>query len=31
LKNSIEFSSGCSMNTPTWHASCWCLTFKPTE
>jgi hypothetical protein len=30
-KDAIEFSSGCSMNTPTWHASCWCFTAKPTE
>jgi hypothetical protein len=31
LKNAIEFSSGCLMNTPTWHASCRCLTFKSTK
>jgi hypothetical protein len=31
LKNAIEFSDGCLMNTPTWRASCRCLTSKPTE
>jgi hypothetical protein len=31
LKDAIEFSGGCSMNTPTWRASCWCFTTKPTE
>jgi hypothetical protein len=31
LRNAIEFSSGCSMNTPTWRTSCQCFTAKPTE
>jgi hypothetical protein len=31
LKDTIEFNGGCSMNTPTWRTSCWCLTSKPTE
>jgi hypothetical protein len=31
LKDAIEFSSGCSMNTPTWRASCRCFTATPTE
>jgi hypothetical protein len=31
LKDAIEFSGGCSMNTPTWLASYRCLTSKPTE
>jgi hypothetical protein len=30
-KDAIEFSGGCSMNTPTWHARCQCLTSKPTR
>jgi hypothetical protein len=30
-KDAIEFSGGCSMNTPTWRAICRCLTSKPTE
>jgi hypothetical protein len=24
LKDAIEFSGGCSMNTPTWRTSCRC-------
>jgi hypothetical protein len=31
LKDAIELSGGCSMNTPTWHASCRCFTATPTE
>jgi hypothetical protein len=31
LKDAIEFSGGCSMNTPTWRASCWCFTATRTE
>jgi hypothetical protein len=31
LSDAIEFSSGCLMNTPTWHASCRCFTAMPTE
>jgi hypothetical protein len=31
LTDAIEFSSGCSMNTPTWCARCWCFTAMPTE
>jgi hypothetical protein len=31
LKNTIKFSGGCSMNTPTWCASCQCFTTTPTE
>jgi hypothetical protein len=31
LKDDIEFSGGCSMNTPTWHASCWYFTATPTK
>jgi hypothetical protein len=31
LKDAIKFSSGCSTNTPTWHASCRCFTATPTE
>jgi hypothetical protein len=31
LKDAIEFSSGCSMDTPTWHTSCWCFTTTPIE
>jgi hypothetical protein len=30
-KDAIEFSSGCSMNSPTWRASCRCFTATPTE
>jgi hypothetical protein len=31
LRDAIEFSSGCSMNTPTWRTSYWCFTATPTE
>jgi hypothetical protein len=31
LKEAIEFSGGCSMNTPTWRANCRCFTTMPTE
>jgi hypothetical protein len=31
LNDTIEFSGGCSMNTPTWRASCRCFTATPTE
>jgi hypothetical protein len=31
LRDTIKFSSGCSMNTPTWHANCRCFTTTPTE
>jgi hypothetical protein len=31
LNNAIEFSGGCSMNTPTWCTSCRCFTVTPTE
>jgi hypothetical protein len=31
LKDAIEFFGGCSMNTPTWRASCRCFTATPTE
>jgi hypothetical protein len=31
FKDAIEFSGGCSMNTPTWRASCQCFTSTPTE
>jgi hypothetical protein len=31
LKDAIEFSSGCSINSPTWRASCRCFTTTPTE
>jgi hypothetical protein len=31
LKDAIKFSGGCSMNSPTWHASYWCFTTMPTE
>jgi hypothetical protein len=31
LKDDIEFSGGCSMNTPTWRASCRCFTATPTD
>jgi hypothetical protein len=31
LKDAIEFSGGCSMNIPTWRASCQCFTTTPTE
>jgi hypothetical protein len=31
LNDAIEFSSGCSMNTPTWRANCHCFTATPTE
>jgi hypothetical protein len=31
LSDAIEFSSGCSMNTPTWRNSCQCFTTRPTE
>jgi hypothetical protein len=31
LKDAIEFSSGCSMNTLTWRASCRCFIAMPTE
>jgi hypothetical protein len=31
LKDAIEFSGGCSMNTPTWHTSCQCFTATLTE
>jgi hypothetical protein len=31
LRDAIEFSGGCSMNTPTWRASCRCFTATPTE
>jgi hypothetical protein len=29
--DAIEFFGGCSMNTPTWHASRRCFTATPTE
>jgi hypothetical protein len=29
LRDAIEFSSGCSMNTPTWRASYRCFTTTP--
>jgi hypothetical protein len=25
LNDAIEFASGSSMRSPTWHASCWCF------
>jgi hypothetical protein len=31
LRDTIEFSSGCSMNTPTWRARCRYFTVTPTE
>jgi hypothetical protein len=31
LKDGIEFSGGCSMNTLTWCASCRCFMTIPTE
>jgi hypothetical protein len=31
LKDAIEFFGGCSMNTPTWRASCCYFTATPTE
>jgi hypothetical protein len=31
LKDAIEFSGGCSMNTPTWRGSYRCFTATPTE
>jgi hypothetical protein len=31
LNDAIEFSGGCSMNIPTWRASCPCFTTTPTE
>jgi hypothetical protein len=31
LKDAIEFSDGCSMNTPTWCTSCRYFTAMPTE
>jgi hypothetical protein len=31
LNDTIEFSGGCSMNAPTWRASCRCFTTTPTE
>jgi hypothetical protein len=31
LKDAIEFFGRCSMNTPTWHASCQCFTAILTE
>jgi hypothetical protein len=31
LKDAIEFSGGCSMNTPTWRASCRCFTTTAIE
>jgi hypothetical protein len=31
LSDAIEFSSRCSMNIPTWRASCRCFTSMPTE
>jgi hypothetical protein len=31
LRDAIDFSSGCSMNTPTWSASCRCFTATPIE
>jgi hypothetical protein len=31
LNDAIEFSSGSSMSTPTWRASCRCFTTTPTE
>jgi hypothetical protein len=31
LKDAIEFSGGCSMNTPTWHASYRYFTTTPNE
>jgi hypothetical protein len=30
-KDALEFSGGCSMNTPIWHTSCRCFTATPTE
>jgi hypothetical protein len=31
LKDAIEFSGGCSIYTPIWHASCRYFTAMPTE
>jgi hypothetical protein len=31
LRDTIEFSDGCSMNTPTWRTSCRCFIAMPTE
>jgi hypothetical protein len=31
LKDGIEFSGGCLMNTPTWRASCRCFIATLTE
>jgi hypothetical protein len=31
LKEAVEFSGGCSMNTPTWCANCRYFTATPTE
>jgi hypothetical protein len=31
LKDAIEISGGCSMNTPTWRANYRCFTVTPTE
>jgi hypothetical protein len=31
LKDAIEISGGCSMNTLTWRTSCRCLTATPTK
>jgi hypothetical protein len=31
LKDAIEFSGGCSMNSPIWRASYRCFTATPTE
>jgi hypothetical protein len=31
LKDAIEFSSGCSINTPTWRTNCQCFNATPTE
>jgi hypothetical protein len=31
LRDAIEFSGGCSMNNPTWRASCRWFTATPTE
>jgi hypothetical protein len=31
LKDAIEFSGACSMNTPTWRDSYRCFTAKPTK
>jgi hypothetical protein len=31
LRDDIEFSSGCSINTPTWRTSYRCFTATPTE